>query len=466
MSRAKKWGRVALITLGLGLLGTALWIFSLLSERDSRLPKLALTLPDEQARARAAGLPSRFDQLLQRPVLKDSDNAALLYREATVLLPKLSADQLRLIQRTLSLNSKLKDNEIEELIALLRKAMPALKLLRQGTERPHCDFGWRGNLTEDEWKQRREELLACDQLGRLLHVLARLGDDPSHSLELLKKHQRLAKHLTEEPGLLVWTIYSAQANTSINSLFLIALQHPDHLLEAQQLAQQWEPAPGVLKQTWQLQCVKEQNDAQRSRTKPYKPENEPFLDYNPLWRELDRLDHRLGWKLYADASEVINLRYWQAVKTALQPLPDTDLRAQWVALKALDAKEDTRGKTFAGYWYPQRYSALASGFLSTQWNANTLLTALAIRDFEVKHGKRPQQLSELPPGTPILDPFSGKPLLWKDPLLYSVGPDEKDNGGDDRLDLVREIDNLRAATALGRLRRGNRRPGKLTGQAE
>lgn len=466
MSRAKKWGRAALILACVAFLGSIIWILALMGERDSRLPKLALTLPQERQRARAAGLPQTMAELPPRAPLTEKDNAAPLYREAVNLLPEWSADERGSVQRALDLNAKALPGDSERVKRLSDGALPALKRAIEGARRPHCNFGWDGDLTEDEWKQRREVLVGCDRLARLFLVWARGSHDPDEILLCLWLCERLTRHLTEEPGLLVWQSRSALASLAAQHLHALALDYPQLTLQIQAALESWVPPPGLLKRVWWIQCIKEQHDAQLNRQKPYKPENEPFLDYNPLWRELDRMDHLLGWKLYADASEVINLRYWRGVKATLQPIADTDLRAQWHALKALDTAEEVRAKAFNGYWYPQRYSGIAAQLLVAQLNQQLLPLLQELRRVQARTGGYPKKLEDLPKAVNILDPFSGKPLHWKAPVLYSIGPDEKDDGGDPKKDIVFDVDSTKK-TPLARMQRGAlRRPGRTTGQVE
>jgi hypothetical protein len=65
-----------------------------------------------------------------------------------------------------------------------------------------------------------------------------------------------------------------------------------------------------------------------------------------------------------------------------------------------------------------------------------LITDLALRGHEAQHGKPPATLDELVPAwlpSVPLDPFTGKPFIYHvtsdGHLLYSVGPDGKDNQG-------------------------------------
>src|SRR5262249_51781472 len=63
-----------------------------------------------------------------------------------------------------------------------------------------------------------------------------------------------------------------------------------------------------------------------------------------------------------------------------------------------------------------------------------ILCALAIRAYRLKHSRLPISLNDLglDPSL-IVDPYTGRPLIYRmqgsDYLLYSVGPDLKDDGG-------------------------------------
>ena len=66
------------------------------------------------------------------------------------------------------------------------------------------------------------------------------------------------------------------------------------------------------------------------------------------------------------------------------------------------------------------------------------VTAIALKRFRLRHGKYPAQLRELVPEflpRPPIDLMDGKPLRYRQRddgtfLLYSVGEDGKDDGGD------------------------------------
>ena len=65
------------------------------------------------------------------------------------------------------------------------------------------------------------------------------------------------------------------------------------------------------------------------------------------------------------------------------------------------------------------------------------MTAVALEQFRAAHNNRyPASLSELTPkylDAPLMDPFDGQPLRYRKQdagyVLYSIGPDLKDDGG-------------------------------------
>jgi hypothetical protein len=76
--------------------------------------------------------------------------------------------------------------------------------------------------------------------------------------------------------------------------------------------------------------------------------------------------------------------------------------------------------------------------IRTETGCRIVVTAIALKRFQLKHGKLPETLGELMPelfpSVPI-DPYDGKPLQYHPNadgsyLLYSIGDNGKDDGGD------------------------------------
>ncbi len=83
-----------------------------------------------------------------------------------------------------------------------------------------------------------------------------------------------------------------------------------------------------------------------------------------------------------------------------------------------------------------RYGYSNDTFIRRTIELRTLIVSLAVRAFQLEHGRLPATLSELTPDllpTIPADPFDGLPLKYRvagdRAVLYSVGPDGVDNGG-------------------------------------
>jgi hypothetical protein len=81
-------------------------------------------------------------------------------------------------------------------------------------------------------------------------------------------------------------------------------------------------------------------------------------------------------------------------------------------------------------------SKLGAGFRRQHAEVRCLIAALAAERYRRAHGRWPESLAQLTPqllGEVPLDPYDGKPLRFKrlavGVLVYSVGPDEADDGG-------------------------------------
>jgi hypothetical protein len=86
----------------------------------------------------------------------------------------------------------------------------------------------------------------------------------------------------------------------------------------------------------------------------------------------------------------------------------------------------------------QDLSRLVLRTLRSDTECRLLVTAIALKRFQLQHGQFPDTLAELTPAylpAVIIDPFDGKPLKYRSNgdgtfLLYSVGEDGTDDGGD------------------------------------
>lgn len=125
---------------------------------------------------------------------------------------------------------------------------------------------------------------------------------------------------------------------------------------------------------------------------------------------------------------------YDAMMTRLSSLGVTNAGATFFrALKIPDLSDDFG-------WSPA--SAIRKT-IQTETSRRVVVTAIALKRFQLRHGKLPETLNELAPeffrSVPI-DPFDGKLLRYRPNadgtyLLYSVGEDGVDDGGDPSLGL-------------------------------
>jgi hypothetical protein len=141
---------------------------------------------------------------------------------------------------------------------------------------------------------------------------------------------------------------------------------------------------------------------------------------------------------------------WRDLYTQVDPIPFNEA-PEWVRTgkveEALGMTKES-GADFSHVALP----ALGRVFLGvaeneTMWRGAMTLTA--VRLFQARNGKKPAGLADLDdilPAALRVDPFSGKPLVYepkeKGFLLYSTGPDGKDDGGKApaRLDQRRDLE--------------------------
>jgi hypothetical protein len=121
------------------------------------------------------------------------------------------------------------------------------------------------------------------------------------------------------------------------------------------------------------------------------------------------------------------------IKNANQPhpvlLPDPALPTDWIDILQMTYLEDGP--------QPNRGRTLAFRTLDNRAQNAMLETALALRAYDLDHGRYPESLSKLAPAylkAVPTDPFAPRAhlryrLKGKSYLLYSVGPDGKDDGG-------------------------------------
>jgi hypothetical protein len=133
-------------------------------------------------------------------------------------------------------------------------------------------------------------------------------------------------------------------------------------------------------------------------------------------------------------------------KEIIDALQKIDVRRE--PLKNFWERDEIWDENAFHHWYAQLYvyflrrerDSFKSGveliFKKNQTSLRLLIAELAVCGYRQEHEKLPASLDELVPkffSAVPLDPFSGKPLIYRRTqdsyLLYSIGPDGKDDGG-------------------------------------
>lgn len=154
------------------------------------------------------------------------------------------------------------------------------------------------------------------------------------------------------------------------------------------------------------------------------------------WREEGRFSPAwiLGWRLKlfrgSGSLDYYRLKYLMAIDSlcviARQPLPQRlGLVRKWVA----------EPKGFATREFTSYMDTIFDKHAKSVATIRTTRVGLLVEQYRLEKGERPALL----PATTLTDPFTGQPLrykrLAKGYVVYSVGEDGADDGGDEKKDV-------------------------------
>jgi hypothetical protein len=112
-------------------------------------------------------------------------------------------------------------------------------------------------------------------------------------------------------------------------------------------------------------------------------------------------------------------------------------RLKNAAVAQQHATETTNGALLLNNGWLTGYTGIVGREARCLANLRLAMTAVALEQFRAAHNQYPSALSELTANylaAPRVDPFDGQPLRYRKQgagyLLYSIGPDLKDDGGE------------------------------------
>jgi len=377
---------------------------------------------------RADGRPMELYEIVP-PEVPDTENAALLYESATLLLKALPMGTASLLGHLDELSDKLTDktitpDELAELKELIDQDVVANALwsIEQGTQRRLCRFDLDYEAGPDILLLHLGELR---QFARILGVKARIeaqAGRPNRAWDTVLVQLRLADAVRTEPVLISQLVRLAIARLScgtIRELCEIGLPSGQQSTDIENSFKSFgDVGPLVLAVDgdrllfgeWAFNLSRRELFKQGgflSESSPdlrtvlgicFKP---TFLAYHTSYL---RIMHKAARRME---------QCYSPETGALEEIDDREIRGLARELvPAMGRVKEVHAKM--------------------QADIRITRSGLALLRSKADGGKFPQTLAGFEPDD-VRDPFSGEPLIYRSGaegfVLYSVGPDGKDNGG-------------------------------------
>jgi hypothetical protein len=413
-------------------------------------------LGKELARLRAQGAPLTLAQAAPPPV-PDSENAAGLYEKAFAGLRLTARKDVEAVRHFLGsaegARAKPPRPTLAEMEAILARHEADFRLLEQGSKRPVARF-------PVDWEHPAQALFP--HLARVRNatrfLCAKAVVDTRHgragdALQDLAISIRMSNHISAEPTIIAQYFRVACISIVAAALPQVMAAPPPTAAESRAfydlLSKVDIMGPWVRsmegERTFGLSVFDELRHA-RSGEFAYgllggwvQPEaTTGVLERFLMWAGRVALTRawpltRILWQPFLRLDEVQYLRHMQVLVALAGKSYEQNVKGQ----QRLE-KEKARLP-----WYAVVTNTLAPIFTratqardEARATVGVMQAALALRDYQIQHGSYPASLSDLRAagGWAIPhDPFSGKPFLYRREgagyLVYSVGPDLKDDGG-------------------------------------
>ena len=435
--RRKRWGRrllFLLLLLAILIASGALWLGSVAGSR----------LETELAHVRAAGEPLTLAELAPPPV-PDTENAAPLLLEAFAVLvhepdPWYADDRLLAYEED---HYAQDDAWYAELAAWVERNEPALAKAREAAARPRCRF----DLEWDKgFAMEFPQIWGLQSLARALEARAVLQTRAGHIDEAIAtcaEMVRLAEIALQDPIMIYMLVRAGLVDLALRT--------------AQEVLARGPAATGALENLLaRLEALPRDDELRRmfvgERAYGYSAFDAIRVDPSKIdqWLPFDGdfgLGRRILFRLLPDTMmDLDSARYLALMRRAIElaQRPYREARADWSALST-----DLSDRP----WYAVLSTEASAVFptVAAVWSRNQARLDLARLGLHLElyartHGTLPATFADLPVFLPADDPFRDAPYVMETTgdggfLVYSVGPDGKDDAGtplddDDRGDLV------------------------------
>jgi hypothetical protein len=398
------------------------------------LAQATLKLRRAYAALAAEGRPMRAAEVLP-PQIPDSDNAAVLYQSAVLMLKGQPTGDMSLYERLTGRGSgRLSEEEKKQLIGQEAVAN-ALTLVEQGTHRPACQIQHdNGNVFAFPYGPPSEDMR---NLAALLMTRARFeaqAGRPAQAWDLLVTQLRFADSLRRDPASSTQFTRLAATGWACRTIrWLCATAAPDqeHIRAMEELLKRQEDVEPLIRAV----------DGERLLIGEWLF-NLPRAELDKiLWKEkeqdknkiapagLVRAEHRISFLVLSFRPRLIadHAAYLQMMRQRVQLL-----QGPYRTWKEADEFMHVS---------PRHFLTRKLGTLSGSdkqffcwWLTDMRLTraGLALLQYQQAHNQLPETLAVL--GLEgLTDPFTDEPLRYRREgngfVVYSVGQDRKDNGG-------------------------------------
>ena len=417
------------ILTGLGIFVVALAVIYaiLLAHATSKLRRAYAAL-------QADGRPMRIDEIVP-PKVPDSENAAVLYQSAVLLLKSQPAGDKSLFERLTDGRFRPKTKEERNALIAQEAATKAVALIAEGTRRPVCrlDRNDANDLDINEIHESDEE-----KLGSVLGARAQLAFDTGHwdeAWDLVATRLRFANSLR-------WTPAPMRQYLRQITIVRTCRMMQDLCEAAPPDGARYRALEDLLKQQDDVKPFIRALDAERLLV------GERFFNLSRdelskfLWKEMGggsddgalplpvvKVIHRLAFtflafkpRLVADHAAYLRLM-GKRVELLQGPYRNRQEAEQFLNLSHWNALASLLG--YSGGYEKHSYSEFTTALRLTR-------AGLALLQYKQAHEAFPESLDAL--GLEgLIDPFTDEPLHYRPEgqgfVVYSVGEDRKDNDG-------------------------------------
>lgn len=443
MNRKRIWlrvlvlfGAIVLVT----IVGVGVWVFRLAVGAMKDLASGARSLPHELAAARRDGVPLETSDLRPDPPLPASRNAAPYIKKLGEVYWSQTESENRRTGEIMDAMASASRRDADRRAARdwLKQRSRIITLAEMAASKPDCDMA---KAYEEGPYLKFPEFAGAREAARLLAIRATLESDEGRYREAFRDialGARLGRHVGREPVLVAMLVRLAIENLMHRAFATILCDHADRA-DVIGMARATLPAFGNapdIERAFGGEVVMGRVMVDMLRTGK---DIKTVTGTDAPEAASRALSSRGSARLFYGASEARIVNYWRHVYARLRQHPG-DYVALGSALRDLDREMQEKARASAPSYIliailAPTVTKVADRVAHNEAQRRMREGLVRIAEYRLRTGRFPQTLAEAG-GSPLKDPFTGKPLQYrrtpKGFLLYSVGENCIDDGGNGR----------------------------------